>query len=579
MQSLLCLLLIVIFTAATYAQAGYGAWRTLAPMPTARQEVSTAVFNGNIYVIAGFDTNGNSTTTVEVYRPESNTWIIAEPIPIANNHNAAAVAGGAMYTFGGVSNLAYRYNPQTGIWAPVAPSHFQHGNTAAVGVINDKIYVAGGTGPGMQQNEFEMFDPPNNHWVILPPMSVPRNHTAGAVINGKFYVVGGRGSADAPTALEVYDPATNAWTILASMPTGRSGIAAAAVNGQLWVFGGELPSLHPEVEVYNPVSNTWRRLANMQTPRHGIWASVIGNKVYLPGGATAQGLGATDVNEVFTVANVAGDFDGDGKTDLSVFRPTGGVWYVNRSTGGFTGSPWGISTDVPVPGDLDGDGVADLAVYRPSDDPAQADFYILNSGSPGFSAYSWGLSTDISVIDDYDGDASDDIAVWRRSNRTWYILRSGTGTVQISMPGIPNNIPVTADFDGDGKGDLTNYIGGEWWIAQSSLNYQVTVVGLTPEAGDQLAPCDYDGDGRDNVAAFRPSNGVWYIVRPGQPTLAYRWGISTDIAVPGDYDADGKCDIAVYRDGTWWISGSTAGVMSAQFGLAGDVPVPNRYLP
>src|SRR5688500_14016409 len=97
-------------------QAGYGAWRTLAPMPSARQEVSTAVFNGRVYVIAGFTSTGASTSTVEAYDPGSNTWFSAEPIPILNNHNNAAVADGVLYTFGGVSNATYRYNPQTGIW-------------------------------------------------------------------------------------------------------------------------------------------------------------------------------------------------------------------------------------------------------------------------------------------------------------------------------------------------------------------------------------------------------------------------------------------------------------------------------
>ncbi len=299
------LLISLLLAVASDAQAGGGQWQTLAPMPSARQEISTGVLNGKIYVIAGFDSGGASTSTVEVYNPATNSWASAQPIPIANNHNNAAVAAGKLYTFGGVSNAAFVYDPALNTWSPVASMNFQHGGTAAVGVINDKIYVAGGSGGGMQQHELEVYDPVANTWTTLAPMSVPRNHTGGGVINGKLYVVGGRDSTDAPTALEAYDPQSNTWTTLAPMPTGRSGIGVAAVNGELYVFGGEIPSLHPEVEVYNPASNSWRQLADMPTPRHGIWASVIGNKIYLPAGGSQQGFGATNVNEVFIVSGNA----------------------------------------------------------------------------------------------------------------------------------------------------------------------------------------------------------------------------------------------------------------------------------
>ncbi|MGI8601367.1 MAG: Kelch repeat-containing protein [Verrucomicrobiales bacterium] len=178
--------------------------------------------------------------------------------------------------------------------------NFEHGGTAAVGVIGDKIYVAGGAGASMRQ--LEVYDPVVNTWTTRAEMAVGRNHTGGGVIEGKFYVVGGRGAANSSTSLEVYDPQTNSWSSRAPMPTGRSGIGVAAVNGELWVFGGEVPVLHGEVEVYNPDTNTWRSLADMPTPRHGISASVIGNKIYLPGGGVVQGFGASDVNEVFIVA-------------------------------------------------------------------------------------------------------------------------------------------------------------------------------------------------------------------------------------------------------------------------------------
>lgn len=286
-------------------QNGGGTWQDLAPMPSARQELATAVLNGKIFVIAGYDSKGASTDSVFVYNPNTNTWASANPIPSANNHNNAAVAAGKLYSFGGRSSRTNVYDPTNDSWSPVAMMNFQHGDTAAVGVINDKIYVAGGAGGGMQQTELEVYNPVANTWTNLAPMSVPRNHCGGGVINGKFYVVAGRGSTQAPTALEVYDPQNNTWTTLPSMPTGRSGVGVGVVQGELYVFGGEIPYLHPEVEVYNPVSNSWRRVQDMPSPRHGIWASVIGNKIYFSGGGEVEGFGATNTNDVFIVNSQA----------------------------------------------------------------------------------------------------------------------------------------------------------------------------------------------------------------------------------------------------------------------------------
>ena len=281
--------------------AGPEAWTTLAPMPLARQEISSAALDGKIYVIAGFNNSGASTSDVQVYDPKTNSWSLATPLPIVNNHNAAAVAAGRLFSFGGVSNRVFVYNPGANAWSEVAPMRFDHGNTAAVAVIDNRIYVAGGTGSGMTGNELEVYDPVANSWTTLASMAVPRNHCAGGAINGRFYVAAGRGSANASDALEVYDPITNRWTRLPSMPTGRSGVGAAVVNGELYVFGGEIPRLFGEVEAYSPLQNRWRQLAPMPTPRHGLFAAVINNAIYLPGGAIQQGVGATTANEVYTV--------------------------------------------------------------------------------------------------------------------------------------------------------------------------------------------------------------------------------------------------------------------------------------
>jgi N-acetylneuraminic acid mutarotase len=303
MKALWAGLVVVLWPAfASDGQSGGGTWQKLAPMPTARQELATAVLNGKIYVLGGYDKDGDSTDTVEVYNPSTNTWASAHSIPTAQNHNSAAVAAGKLYSFGGASTRTYVYDPLGDSWSEVATMNYGHASTPAVGVINDKIYVAGGVGGG--NIRLEVYDPVANTWTVRAPMSVPRNHCGGGVINGKFYVVGGRDTAQSPTALEVYDPQSNAWATLPPMPTGRSGIGVGAVNGELYVIGGE-STFSGDVEAYNPVSNTWRQLPGMLAPRHGIWASVIGNRIYLAGGGNLEGFAATDWNDVFIVENQA----------------------------------------------------------------------------------------------------------------------------------------------------------------------------------------------------------------------------------------------------------------------------------
>jgi hypothetical protein len=151
------------------------------------------------------------------------------------------------------------------------------------------------------------------------------------------------------------------------------------------------------------------------------------------------------------------DFDGDRKTDIAIYRPATGVWWILKSSGNFTTAAsyqWGESTDIPVSGDFDGDGKADIAVYR----PATGVWWILKSSS-NFTAdasYQWGVSTDIPVAGDYDGDGKADIAVYRPSTGYWYILKSSTNfTAWASYQwGVDGDMPVPGDFDGDGKADV-----------------------------------------------------------------------------------------------------------------------------
>lgn len=275
------------------------------------------------------------------------------------------------------------------------------------------------------------------------------------------------------------------------------------------------------------------------------------------------------------------DFDGDGKTDISVYRPDSGVWYLNQSTDGFLALNWGVASDILVPADYNGDGKTDVAIFRANNDPAFPDFYILRTNDFTFSGLSWGLANDVPAVSDYDGDGIEDVAVFRPSDRTWYAHKSSDGSVLSFTTGFANGNPITGDFDGDGKADLTLLRNAnEWTTFRSSSNYSISETVVFGLSGDIPVPADFDGDLKDNIAVFRPSNGTWYYFRTDSAIATVHFGTNGDIPVTGDYDGDGKSDYAVFRpsSGVWYIlRSSNATYKIERFGLSEDRPLPFAY--
>ena len=299
---------------------------------------------------------------------------------------------------------------------------------------------------------------------------------------------------------------------------------------------------------------------------------LVGGNFTVIGGVMRIAAARLIINPIIVVnSGVPFDFDGDGKADVSVFRPSTGFWYTSLNPAiNYGAIQFGNASDKLVPADYDGDGKTDVAVYRDG-------VWYLQRSSLGFTSAAFGLASDIPVPADYDGDGRADLAVFRPSNGTWYLQRSSLGYTAATF-GTGTDKPVPGDYDGDGKAEIAVFrpSNGFWYLSTNPANNYGGVRFGTAE--DKPVPADYDGDGKTDLAVFRPSNGTWYLLRSSTGFAGIQFGLGTDSPAAADYDGDGKADVAVFRSGTWYLNRTTQGFTSIQFGAGDDKPVPGSFV-
>jgi hypothetical protein len=278
------------------------------------------------------------------------------------------------------------------------------------------------------------------------------------------------------------------------------------------------------------------------------------------------------------------DFDGDGRTDIAVYRRAIGQWVYLTSASNYATAvaiAFGVDADIVTPGDYDGDGKTDAAIFRPS----TGTWWVERSSDRTTVQMTGGMPGDIPVPGDYDGDGKTDFAVYRPSTGAFRFVNSRTGgsTWQDTSLGSAGDVPVPADYDGDGRTDLAVYrpSTGRWVILTSSSDFQLRQEYALGLSADLPVPGDYDGDGRSDPAVYRPSNGAWHILKSTDANaapLVVDSGVPNGIPAPGDFDGDGLMDVAVYRptSGAWSILKSSSNFsvsITASLGGGSDVPI------
>ncbi|MDP5273528.1 M56 family metallopeptidase [Chengkuizengella axinellae] len=283
-------------------------WTQLASMNQTRDNHTTVVIDGKIYVIGGFSYDGEELrylSDVEMYDPEMDTWTQLAGLNQARAYHETEVLDGKIYVLGGhgdgeddrVLSSVEVYDPTTNTWTQLATMnearfHFESA------VMNGKIYALGGQSDNVLSST-EVYDPATDTWTMLAKMNKGREFFSVEIMNEKLYAVGGFNSNSMRSrkenylsSVEVYDPKTDNWNELADLNQARDNHATEVINGYIYTIGGfggnnDLRYLS-SVEVYDPDTNRWIESANINQARHNHATEVINGKIYALGGNTEE---------------------------------------------------------------------------------------------------------------------------------------------------------------------------------------------------------------------------------------------------------------------------------------------------
>ena len=274
------------------------------------------------------------------------------------------------------------------------------------------------------------------------------------------------------------------------------------------------------------------------------------------------------------------DYDGDGRTDLSVYNSGSGQWLFAMIAN--LASVYSLQTSGsgrPVSGMFDSDNKCDLGIYRESDGN-----WIVLCSTANYAAQTivLGGAGFIPVPGDYDADGLTDPAVYQEEEGYWkFLLSNSDYDADEGYLGGIGFTPAPEDYDGDGETDMTVYqeTTGLWQVMLSDSAYE-TVSFFLGGNGWAGVPADYDGDGLADPAVYQSAIGEWIVLLSGSSyePIFFNLGGPDWRTTPGDYDGDKLADPAVYQEssGVWQtlLSGSDYLSVSGSLGGSGWVNPP-----
>jgi len=386
-------------------------WSIRANMPTARRNLGSATVNGIIYVIGGTNglTNGSNLNTVEAYDPETNTWSTRASMPTARNSLGVVACNGKIYAIGGLTNTVEVYDPGTNIWVtktsmPVAKYAF------GIAENNGKIYVVGGGTSGY--NTTYEYNTESDLWTLRPSLATGRDRLGAASVNGKIYAIGGHSNNEL-SVIEEYGPPASNWKLINNMSTPRADLGSVSFNGKIYAIGGyDGTNYLNTVEEYDKTTNTWATKANMPTARAGMGIEIVDGNIYCVGGFNGSYLKKVEVYNPLTDTWIT-------KNDIPTTRAYFGLTNINRklyAVGGYIGNSNYLRT---------------VLEYDPSTDVwTNKASMSLNRGYLGVVSY----NGKIYAIGGYNGNYLNAVEEYNPSSNSW--------TTKTGMPGSRKDLGV-----------------------------------------------------------------------------------------------------------------------------------------
>src|SRR5436190_1479469 len=316
----------------------------------------------------------------------------------------------------------------------------------------------------------------------------------------------GSTASDAATLTVVPPPQPSAPAVVTS-PASRIVTAGSVVSWSATATGFPAPSVQWQYSTNSGA--TWNDIALGRSTSYTFTAAVGDSARQFRVVFTNAAGTATTAPAGLTVTSdrpFAGDLDGDGRSDLVLWRPNNGGWYALTSGSGFDPAAsltvqWGSQSqgDIPLLGDIDGDGKSDFLAWRST----TGTWFWLTSSSRYLASRSvqWGTAAhgDARLLGDIDGDGKADLIIWRPGDGTWYWLTSSTGYDYARQRqlqwGAEGDTPLAPMLDADGLVDLAVWRPGSttWFWLTSGSGYSPGAAG-TRQWGSTFNTGRYRGD-------------------------------------------------------------------------------------